>query len=178
VQIINTGRLVLRTWRDEDEIAFRKHLNTDEVMQWISKDGKALTDRSLKKDIEFFRNCQDEHGHTFWIIEQPEDASFVGICGLIPCTKVDGRKGKPEIGFRLRRDCEGEGYAREAGAASLNYAFGKLDSDCVVAQVDPRNERSLRVLKRLGFLRVESLEQERYTAVFEVKQSCWPRAAC
>ena len=57
----------------------------------------------------------------------------------------------PEIGFILHPDSWGHGYAREALAFVLDRAFGIHALPKVEADVDPRNEPSLRLLSQLGF---------------------------
>jgi RimJ/RimL family protein N-acetyltransferase len=57
----------------------------------------------------------------------------------------------PEIGFILHPDEWGKGYAREALHAVLTRAFGVHHLPRVEADVDPRNDSSLRLLTRLGF---------------------------
>lgn len=60
----------------------------------------------------------------------------------------------PEIGFILHPDAWGKGYAREALRPVLKRAFDHHKLAAVEADVDPRNEASLRLLKRLGFAEV------------------------
>ena len=57
----------------------------------------------------------------------------------------------PEIGFILRRDCWGRGLAREALDALISRRFAKTPDAILVADVDPRNTASLRLLTGLGF---------------------------
>ena len=57
----------------------------------------------------------------------------------------------PEIGFILHRDAWGRGYAREALTPVLDRAFSVHGLGCVEADVDPRNEASLRLLHGAGF---------------------------
>jgi RimJ/RimL family protein N-acetyltransferase len=59
---------------------------------------------------------------------------------------------------------------REAIAALLDLAFGRLGLNRIEADVDPRNERSLAVLERLGFRR-EGLLRERHIVAGEIQDS-------
>ncbi|KAL9068287.1 MAG: hypothetical protein Q9161_006313 [Pseudevernia consocians] len=75
-----------------------------------------------------------------------------------PTDKVIGKVGiwspaNSEIGFMLNRDIWGEGYMAEALTALLgpNGVFWKRDVESVLADVDPRNEGSIGILKRFGF---------------------------
>jgi RimJ/RimL family protein N-acetyltransferase len=55
-----------------------------------------------------------------------------------------------EVGWKLDRDVWGHGYATEAAAASLDWAWRALDVDRVLSVIAPENEASLRVAERLG----------------------------
>ena len=82
------------------------------------------------------RQMQAELGHCFWAVERQADGAFLGFCGL-KRLNTEGApavmQGAPEIGWRLREDAWGQGYAREAAAASLDLAFGRFGMDEVYA---------------------------------------------
>ncbi|WP_309661246.1 GNAT family N-acetyltransferase [Sphingomonas sp.] len=58
----------------------------------------------------------------------------------------------PEIGFILRSDQWGQGYAAEAMRAFLNHIFRSRNVDFLTADVDPRNEAALHLLSNHGFV--------------------------
>src|SRR3569833_2517365 len=64
-----------------------------------------------------------------------------------------------EIGFLFSRAVWGPGYAQEAMIAVLRYGFHHLGFKSVRADVDPNNERSLKLLERCGFLRTGTAER-------------------
>jgi len=72
-----------------------------------------------------------------------------------------------EIGYALHRDHWGRGYIGEALQALLDFGFGPLGLHRVEADVDPRNDASLRTVERLGFQR-EGLLRERWLVGGEV----------
>jgi RimJ/RimL family protein N-acetyltransferase len=57
----------------------------------------------------------------------------------------------PEVGYILHPDCWGRGLATEALSAVIAHVFATRPVDALTADVDPRNEGSLRLLARLGF---------------------------
>lgn len=57
---------------------------------------------------------------------------------------------QPEIGWGVLRDYAGKGYAYEAAAACMDYAFDILGWDEVIHCIDPENHRSIALAKRLG----------------------------
>ena len=55
-----------------------------------------------------------------------------------------------EIGFTVAPDAQGKGVGTDAVTGLLDYLFGPLGKHRAFASADPRNERSLRLLQRLG----------------------------
>jgi RimJ/RimL family protein N-acetyltransferase len=63
-----------------------------------------------------------------------------------------------EVGWRLREDAWGQGYAKEAAIASLDLAFGKFGAPFVVALTVNQNEASQGLMKRLKMNRREDMD--------------------
>jgi ribosomal-protein-alanine N-acetyltransferase len=70
----------------------------------------------------------------------------------------------PEIGYILHPRYWGQGFAAEACAAVIAHVFADYDIEAITADVDPRNEASLRLLTRLGFV-----ETGRAMATYEIE---------
>jgi len=100
-------------------------------------------------------------------IERREDRALVGVCTLF---EHDAECRRAEIGYGLGPDAWGHGYAREAVGRLLDHGFGALRLNRVEADVDPRNDASLRLLERLGFRR-EGLLRERWIVAGEKSDS-------
>ena len=75
-----------------------------------------------------------------------------------------------ELGYALGSGNWGRGYAREALALALDYAFGPLHLYRVEADIDPRNTASIHLVERLGF-RSEGLLRGRYHVGSEIQDS-------
>jgi len=152
---IETDRLVLRDWREEDWAPFFAGTNTPEGMRWLG--GVMDTDKQAwqRDRLERYRR---EHGHTFWVVERKGDAAVLGMCGLKRANQPGGPQGDFEIGWRLRLDAWGQGYAREAAIASLDHAFAKLGAPHVLALTVAGNVASWGLMVRLGMERREDLD--------------------
>ena len=74
------------------------------------------------------------------------DGRFLGRAGLRYWPQFD----ETEIGWVLRRDAWGWGYASEAAGAILGWGFEVVPAPYFTAMIDPDNERSIRVARRLG----------------------------
>lgn len=153
---ITTARLTLRSWTDADIAPFTRHLNTPDVMQWL---GGVQSDANMASGIARWRACEAEHGHTFWIVERQADGELLGFCGL-KRVNAEGapNPGDMEIGWRLRADAWGRGYAREAAEASLDAAFTRFAAPHVVAITCRQNAASWGLMLRLGMRRARDLD--------------------
>lgn len=154
--MIDTERLVLRDWGEGDDGAFARHLNTPAVMHWL---GGVLSPDRVDEATRRYRRWQAERGYTFWIVERRADKAWLGFCGLKRADALGTSVPDAlEIGWRFRQDAWGQGYAGEAAAASLAYAFKTLGEDRVVAVTVPGNEASWRLMLRLGMRHVPELD--------------------
>lgn len=64
---------------------------------------------------------------------------------------------EPELGYTFARAAWGNGFALEAARACVEAAFAHLPQRRVVAKVEPRNGRSIRLAQRLGMRTVETI---------------------
>ena len=88
------------------------------------------------------------------------------------------------MGWRLREDAWGQGYAKEAAIASLDLAFDRFGASHVVALTIPANEPSQGLMKRLGMTRREDMDFESAdvpegmgpVVVYRIEADEWPSA--
>jgi len=157
---IETERLCLRPWEESDREALAQLNGDPEVMACFP----APLSRE-ESDAAFARWMAHitEHGWGFWAVERREDGRCIGMLGLqtvgpdLPCAPA------VEIGWRLARDCWGQGYAQEGARAALRFAFDTLGIAEIVSFTALENLRSRTVMERLGMLRAEDFEHPRVT---------------
>ena len=104
-----------------------------------------------------------------WGIARRDDDVVVGTVSLY---RPDFAHRRSEIGFALGRDHWGRGYASDAIRLAIGYAFDVLRFRRIEADVDPRNDASLRALERAGFRR-EGYLRERYEVDGEIQDSVY-----
>ena len=178
---METARLRLREWREQDFEPFIRHTNTPAVMRWLGGVKSEAEARAML--AERLVRWQEELGFTFWVVERREDGELLGFCGL---KLADGPGcdfiGEYEVGWRLREDAWGQGYAKEAATASLDFAFDRLGAERVFAVTFIGNERSWGLMERLGMRRRPDLDYHdpRFgdanpTIVYEIERSEWRR---
>ena len=147
--MIATERLNLRAWRADDAATFATTMNSPAVMAHLGGP-VALADYEAARDRQ--QALQATHGHCLWIIERRADGAAIGFCGL-KIAEVGPIAGDVEIGWRLREDAWGSGFAREAAMASLGWAWANLDAPRVIAMTVPANQRSWGLMARIGMVR-------------------------
>jgi len=152
--MIETERLILRGWRDEDHAPFAAMGRSLAVMEHL---GDLQTDEQVAQAIARQQDFHASLGHCFWAIERRADGAFLGFCGLKPGTAgpIDG---EVEIGWRLREDAWGRGYAREAAEASIAWGWANLDTPKIMAITTPANTASWGLMIRLGMTRRTDLD--------------------
>ena len=158
---IETDRLILRDYAgDADWAEFFRFTNVPRVMQWL---GGVLDDGGVTAQRERVERCAANCGYCFWLVERKTDGGHLagevlGFCGLkradAPGSSVTG---EIEIGWRLREDAWGKGYAREAAQAALDAGFARFGAQQIVAITVPDNSPSWGLMKRLGMRPCEEL---------------------
>ncbi len=152
-----TERLILRDWREDDWGPFWEGTNTPNVMRWLGGVADAATMAAAQERIEGYRR---DFGHTFWPLERREDGALLGFCGLKRCNEENGPTGDVEVGWRLREDAWGKGYAKEAAYASLRLGFERWAAPHIIALTVQENTPSWGLMERLGMERREDLDFE------------------
>ena len=150
--ILKTKRLLLRPWREEDLEPFA-HLNADaRVMEYfpsiLSREESVQMAHRMQAAIE-------KRGWGFWAVSVPGIAEFIGFIGL---NKIESTYAVPfapavEIGWRLAFDYWGKGYATEGALACLKYGFEVLNLEEIVSFTAVQNQRSRRLMEKLGMHR-------------------------
>lgn len=144
---LTTPRLLLRQWREDDLAPFAA-LNADpEVMRYFPA---ALTRAQSDALASYSRSAIAQRGWGLWAVEVRGGSQFIGFVGLNQPLFEAHFTPAIEVGWRLDRRYWGRGYATEAAAASLTFAFEELGCEEIVSFTAAVNERSIRVMRRLG----------------------------
>jgi RimJ/RimL family protein N-acetyltransferase len=156
-QVAVTERLRLVGWNDARKAEFARATNTPAVMRWL---GGVASEEAMAAAFQRMDGFQRDFGHTFWMVERTDDDALLGFCGLKRVNAPGGEHlhGAFEIGWRLREDAWGQGYASEAAAASLDLAFDHFGAAYVIALTVPGNRASQKVMERIGMRRVPHLD--------------------
>ncbi|WP_164233682.1 GNAT family N-acetyltransferase [Microbacterium hydrocarbonoxydans] len=144
-----TDRLRFREMSTDDLDAMAALLGDPEVMAFYPA---PKTREESRAWIEGNRERYAEHGHGLWIVET-HDGGFVGDCGIT----WQAVNGSPvlEVGYHVRRDLQGRGFATEAAGACLALVKQELSPTLLTAIVHPENLASRRVAEKLGMTHID-----------------------
>lgn len=145
VLTIETERLLLRTFRDNDIDAYATMCADPDVMRYLG--GRSVLSRDdAWRQMAMFAGHWQLRGFGVWAVEERSSGMLVGRVGLhFP-------EGWPdrELAWTLARPYWGRGFAEEAARAALGYAFESLEWHRAISLIDPDNHRSIRLAERLG----------------------------
>jgi RimJ/RimL family protein N-acetyltransferase len=144
---LETARLLLRRWRDDDLDELLRLNRDPRVVRYLTPGGRPMSRAETEAQLDRFRRHWQEHGFGIWAAEERASGRLVGRIGLAYHRLWPA---EPEVGWKLDPDVWGRGYATEGGAASLRHAFETLGSARVVSIVQPDNAPSIAVMERLG----------------------------
>ena len=154
--MIRTSRLLLRAFIETDRDPWAAMNADPEVMRHFPA---TLSRAEADAVIERVNGKIAATGVGFWALERKADGLFLGFAGLnriahdyLPIF------GLWEVGWRLRREAWGQGYASEAGAAALAHGFGPMRLERILAYTAQTNKPSEAVMQRLGMRRAADMD--------------------
>eukprot|EP01037_Dinobryon_pediforme_P040323 gene40323-49393_t len=162
--MIETERLRLRPWREDDKPRFEAIINTPAMMAHF---GGVKPRAEIDALVDTLIANQVRDGHTMWAVEHRADADLAGVCGVrlsgYPGTGVSDEL---EIGWRIAERYWGQGVAREAAVASIAWAWANTARQRIAAWTSIGNVRSWGLMLRLGMVRDATLDfhHPRYAA--------------
>jgi RimJ/RimL family protein N-acetyltransferase len=150
---IETPRLILRRWHEED-VAPMAAVNSDpEVMRWI-RDGRPLDEAETRHMTGLIEQRWDEEGFGLFAVEVRETGELAGFTGLAVPLFLPEVLPAVEVGWRLCRAFWGRGFATEAAREAVRFGFEECGLDRLVSIAQIGNTASERVMDKLG-MRVE-----------------------
>ena len=147
--IIETERLILRTWKKEDAANFYQINQDPKVIEFLLPiTMEQINDYILAKNTQ-----QQQKGYSLWAVELKETGEMIGFIGLNYTDWPAHFTPAVEVGWRLASQHWGKGYAPEGAKAALDYGFNKMGLKEIVSFTVPANIRSIRVMEKIGLKR-------------------------
>jgi len=147
---LETDRLILREWQDEDRLPFSQ-MNADPmVMEYMPR---RLDEDASGKLVDRFQRHFKKYGYGLYATELKENNEFMGFIGLNNVELNVPFAPAVEIAWRLSYEFWGNGFASEGAQAILDHALGKLKIPQVVSFTVYDNTRSIHVMEKIGLVR-------------------------
>ena len=143
---LQTQRLGFRWWQAEDLLLARELWGDPEVTRLFSK--SQLTDAQIQERLTIEIERATKHGIQYWPMFELSTNHHIGCAGLRPYRPEENIF---EMGYHLRPEFWGKGFATEAGKAILEYAMKHTDATSIFAGHHPDNVASGKVLLKLDF---------------------------
>lgn len=144
--VIETERLLLRGWRDDDVEPWADMNQDERVMEFFPS--TTPRERSYEQ-AALMRNDVEAHGYGWLVIEVKGDPGFAGIAAVDDVRYDVPYRPRREIGWRLPAHRWGQGYATEAARALESFAFERLGWPHIIAMTTFNNLRSRNIMRKL-----------------------------
>jgi len=182
--VAETERLVLRCELPGDLEVWLEHMNTPEVTEKVG--GVQPPEKVVEAFAKMAQTTAADEP-SFLLVALKSDDTLIGKCGLAPIETAVAPKelrNAVQVGWTLRADHWGQGYAREAAQAALALAFDHFGLARVYAQTSQRNVASWRLMERLGMRRRAELDypdpdyppEDNPTTVYSLDRADWTAA--
>ena len=146
--VLTTQRLLLREFTLADAPFILELVNEPAYMRYIVDRNV----RTLEEAAAYLRAgplaSYAQFGFGLWHVSLRATGEPIGKCGLLKRDWLPD----PDIGYAILERYHGQGCAREAAQATLDYARKVLGVSRVLATTDPVNDASVALLMKLGFI--------------------------
>lgn len=153
--LFKSDRLGFRIWSKEDLIPFGKMNQDKDVMEFFPS---LLTIEQSHAMIDRLNQHYEDHGHTFYAVDELNSCKFIGFIGLVITTFESHFTPCLEIGWRLVPEIWGKGFATEGAKRCLKYAFEDLEKSEVYSFTALINSRSERIMQKIGMHKIDEFE--------------------
>lgn len=148
--IIETERLLLRTWEEKDIEPFYSMNQDPKVIECLAG---PMDIEQVKDFVKKMNTQQEERNYSLWAVEIKESGEFIGFIGLNYTDWEADFTPAVEVGWRLDSKYWGNGYAPEGAKACLEYGFNKIGLEEIISLTVPFNSNSRRVMEKIGLKR-------------------------
>ncbi|MEW6412924.1 MAG: GNAT family N-acetyltransferase [Candidatus Zixiibacteriota bacterium] len=167
---IETGRLIIKPFKMEDDIALQKIVSQPEVVHYLPEDVMSLDE--VRHILTWFQTCYERNTPDniikwtlgVWLKSEALDSGLrrndaeggcvgenelrlIGWAGIGPWEPDET---EIELFYGFGKEHWGKGFATEAAQAVMDYAFDKIGLKRLIAVANPENIGSVRVLEKIG----------------------------
>lgn len=168
--LLETERLLLRTYEPDDLDALRSILSDPVTMQYYPA---PFDDEKVADWIRWNRQSYRENGFGLWAAVLKETHRLIGDCG-VTMQLIDGER-LPEIGYHIHRDFWRQGYGKEAALAVRDWFFGHTEENTVYSYMNSANIPSIALAQTIGMRKFKEYRNHRdvVTSVYRITRKEW-----
>ena len=155
--VIETERLLLRAYREEDADDLVEGLNNLNVSKWMSTVPFPYT---RKDALDFIHHSLENHLYNFAIVLKSENK----VIGGTQLRNIDYTQGTAHGGIWISEKYHGYGYGTEAWGARIEYAFNTLGLRRLENGFFDGNENSWKMQQKFGY-QLEGIKRQRYKCI-------------
>lgn len=168
--ILETKRLILRELTENDfSDLFEVLSDSDVTAHYPYTFDEKRVKGWIERNIERYKT----DGFGLWAVVLKESGRLIGDCG-VTMQNING-KTLPEVGYHIHKDFRRKGYASEAAAGCIGYAFSKLGFGKVYSYMKYTNEPSCRTAEKNGMKFVTEYPDpdNTFTKVYAISKAEW-----
>lgn len=146
--IAETKRTIIRELCAQDIDEVIKISREEHIIKFV-EDGRVPEEEQKEKLLAYIDNIYSFYDYGIWGIFDRAEGSLIGLISLDLLT--DTEEAEYEIGFFIRKERLGQGFAKEAIETVINYARNKLSASELIAVTDRENVPARALLEKCGF---------------------------
>ncbi len=168
--VFQSDRLIFSTWSDSDKSWFSEMNADPEVMQYFPKE---LTKEESVEFLDRLQKHQSKHGYCYFKVTEKESNVPMGFIGLAYQEYKTEFTPAIDIGWRLKKEYWGKGYATEGAIRCLRFAFEERNISKVIAACILQNKPSEKVMQKIGMEKQGKFHHPRLEAYPDIQECVW-----
>lgn len=149
--IFTSKRLGFRNWRETDVKDFQSMNSDSEVMAYFPN---TLTGKESTELVQKLKLHYTKYKYTYFVTETLAHKEFIGFIGFAFQEYKTDFTPAVDIGWRLKKNAWGKGYATEGAKKCLEVGFEKFNFNEIISTCTVENIRSEKVMKKLGMMKI------------------------
>jgi RimJ/RimL family protein N-acetyltransferase len=158
--LFTSERLGFRNWVPEDEPLLAQMNADSAVMKHFPRTLNSEENNALFGRLQAHYK---QHGHTYFAVEERQTGVFIGFIGLAYQDYESAYTPAVDIGWRLRTNEWGKGYATEGAKRCLAFAFENLQLSHIIATCTRANQASENVMQKIGMRKLGEFQHPKLT---------------
>ncbi|HVG41509.1 MAG TPA: GNAT family N-acetyltransferase [Chitinophagaceae bacterium] len=154
--ILETERLYLRQFTTDDSAFILELVNTEGWLRYIGNRNISNLEQAQNYLVNGPIKSYQTYGYGLCMVQLKSSNEAAGMCGFIKRDTLENI----DLGFAFLPQFTGNGYAFETAKMTVNYGFEQLQQKKIAAITLPQNDRSIRLLNKLGFVYEQNIHPE------------------